>query len=254
MDGMATPFPDLTLLRRACAPCTLRQFCLHSGAAEVPAAGLAGRVQPLARGESLFRAGDSGEVVYAVRAGALKTVTVTEDGTEHVLGFHLPGELVGLDALASGRHGVEAVALADSHVCAMPIQSLLATGSRAPDLGRELLQVFGRTALHCHAHVDVLMRRQAGERIALFLHEMGARLLREGAAGAMQLPMSREDIARYLGLALETVSRGFTKLQDEGVLEVSGRVVRVLDVERLRRLAQLPESGDDREPPLERQA
>lgn len=257
---MPTPLtPDLTLLRRACAPCTLRQFCQQAARVEGvdshDASGPVGSIRTLLRGETLFRSGDADGAVYTVRAGAMKTSALTEDGNEHVLGFHLPGELVGLDSLATGAHFVEAVALLDTQVCAVPMDALLARSVAVPDLNRELLQVVGRTAMGCHAHVDVLMRRQATERIALFLHDLMARFQRNEQMGMeLVLPMSREDMGHYLGLALETVSRGFTRLQDDGVIQVDGRTVRILDQEQLRRVALLPESGGDHEPPLQRQA
>ncbi len=251
---MSRPAPDLKLLRRACAPCTLRQFCQQSGASTLDLAGdFAGQVQSLSRGSSLFRIGDAEGSVYIVRGGALKTTAVTEEGEEHVLGFHLPGELVGLDSLGSGEHCVEAIALSDSHVCAVPMHLLVERSTAEPGRTRELLQIIGREAHDSHAHVDVLMRRQASERIALFLHGMLMRFRRYDASAAeINLPMSREDVGRYLGLALETISRGFTKLQDEGVIEVAGRTVKILDVDQLRRIAQVP--GTDHEPPLQRQA
>jgi CRP/FNR family transcriptional regulator len=123
-----------------------------------------------------------------------------------------------------------------------------------PELNRELLQIVGRTTMDCHMHVDVLMRRQAGERIAMFLHELLQRYQRGGQPGLeMHLPMSREEVAHYLGLALETVSRGFTRLQDDGVIAVAGRAVQILDASELRRIALLP-PDDGSEPPLARQA
>jgi CRP/FNR family transcriptional regulator len=236
----------------------LRQFCQQAGAAgafPAPEPAQAGKLVPLARGASLFRVGDAEGAVYVVRTGALKTIAVTEDGEEHVLGFHLPGELLGLDSLASGQHCVEAVALAETHVCVVSMHTLLSRSSATPGLSRELLQVFGRTAMDCHAHVDVLLRRQAGERIAMFLHGLLLRFQRDSSTSLeLNLPMSREDVGRYLGLALETVSRGFTRLQDDGVIAVAGRAVRILNPDELRRIALLPPSGTDSEPPLERQA
>ncbi|MEO6186946.1 MAG: cyclic nucleotide-binding domain-containing protein [Steroidobacteraceae bacterium] len=251
---MSRPIPDLKLLRRACAPCTLRQFCQQSGSAPTELErDFAGQVQHLERGATLFRVGDAQGSVYIVRSGALKTTAFTEEGEEHVLGFHLPGELIGLDSLASGEHCVEAVALSETRVCAVPMQVLVTRGATTPGRTRDLLQIIGRDAQESQAHVEVLMRRQASERIALFLHSMLVRCQRhEAGLDELHLPMSREEVARYLGLALETVSRGFTRLQDEGVILVAGRVVGILDVERLRRLAQVP--GTDHEPPLQRQA
>lgn len=253
MRGMGRDLPDLTLLRRACAPCGLRNFCQQSGL-PFPAEGRADeQMRRLPRGGSLFRTGDQGNNLYVVRTGALKTVAVTPDGSEHVLGFHLPGELVGLDALSDGRHGAEAIALADSQVCALPVQQLLDRGAHAPEMGRELLRVIGGSTSHCQVHVEVLMRRQAGERIALFLQDLLERVAAaRGPQRELHLPMSREEIGHYLGLALETVSRGFSRLQDDGVIRVAGRQVEILDEPRLRLLAQNP--GPDSDPSLKRRA
>ena len=250
---MAVPIPDITLLRRSCAPCTLRQFCQQAGLTQraAPASSL-GKPFGVARGDSLFRAGDSEGRVFAVRSGALKTLAVTPDGEEHVLGFHLPGELLGLDSLATGLHCVEAVALSESQVCEIPLQGLLNRGATNPDLGVRLLQVLGGNAMGSRVHVDLLLRRQADERVAVFLYDLLLRYGKGGANSSLMLPMGREDVGRYLGLALETVSRSLTRLQEDGLIEVSGRSVRILDEERLRHMAMLPDTPSG--PPLERQA
>ncbi|RZA10532.1 MAG: hypothetical protein EOP93_24645, partial [Lysobacteraceae bacterium] len=99
-------------------------------------------------------------------------------------------------------------------------------------------RVMGQSADRDHDHVDVLSRRQASERIALFLHGLGERYHRIGQSGDdFHLPMSRDEIARYLGLALETVSRGFSRLHEEGVIEVRGRRVRIIDAAALHAVA-----------------
>lgn len=249
---MAAPVPDITLLRRSCAPCTLRQFCQQAGLPQrTPGASL-GKAFGIQRGDSLFRPGDLHGRVYAVRSGALKTIAVTADGEEHVLGFHLPGELLGLDSLATGVHCAEAVALAETQVCEFPVQGLLSRSASAPELGARMLQVLGTSAMGSRVHVDLLLRRQADERVAMFLYDLLLRYGRTGANPSLVLPMGREDVGRYLGLALETVSRSLTRLQEEGLIEVSGRSVSVLDVERLRRMAMLPEMPSG--PSIERQA
>jgi CRP/FNR family transcriptional regulator len=252
---MGARIPDLTLLRRSCAPCTLRQFCQQAGLPQraVPEVTL-GKPSSVARGNSLYRPGDRLGRVYAVRSGALKTLAVTPDGEEHVLGFHLPGELLGLDSLASGRHCAEAVALTDSQVCEIPMQGLLNRGAAAPEMGARLLQVLGGCAQGSRVHVDLLLRRQADERVAIFLHDLLQRLRRPDSPPALTLPMSREDVGRYLGLALETVSRALTRLQEEGLIQVAGRTVRILDEPRLRGMASLADGEPGQGPPLEQQA
>ncbi|HWS77603.1 MAG TPA: cyclic nucleotide-binding domain-containing protein, partial [Thermomonas sp.] len=224
---MSDPIPlDLARLRRSCAECSLQQLCLPAGVDHDDLARLDEvvlRRRTLVRGERLFRAGDALGAVFVASEGAFKTVAVNESGEEHVLGFHLPGELFGLDAIGSGRHRCEAVALGEARVCELPFASLASAAAKLPSLQRQLLRVMGQSADRDHEHLDVLSRRQASERIALFLHGLGERYRRMGRpADDFHLPMSRDEIARYLGLALETVSRGFTRLQDDGVLEVHG--------------------------------
>lgn len=239
---MSEPIPiDLVRLRRSCADCSLGELCLPAGVDRDDLGRLDTLVQrrrPLQRGESLFRAGDPLRSVYVASAGAFKTVVVNASGEEHVLGFHLPGELFGLDAIGSGKHRCEAIALGEASVCELPFASLSTVAAQLPSLQRQLLRVMGQSADRDHDHVDVLSRRQASERIALFLHGLGERYHRIGQPGDdFQLPMSRDEIARYLGLALETVSRGFTRLHEEAVIDVRGRRIRIVDNRMLQAIA-----------------
>lgn len=235
---MNAPIPlDLVRLRRSCAECSLQQLCLPAGIDVADMGRLDAVVRAtrlVARGERLFRTGVALTSVYVASAGAFKTVALSEAGDEHVLGFHLPGELFGLDAVGTGRHRCEAVALTDSRVCELPFTELVTAAALLPSLQRQLLRVMGQNTDLDHDHLDVLSRRQASERIALFLHGLGQRYRRIGlSAEEFQLPMTRDEIARYLGLALETVSRCFSRLHEDGVIEVSGRCVRVLDAPAL---------------------
>lgn len=238
---MSTPPLDLDGLRRSCAHCSLQQLCLPAG---IGAQGLrrldelVRRRRPLSAGERLFRPGDRMEAVYVARDGAFKTVRVTEQGEEQVIGFHLPGELVGLDALGTGEHRCEAVALTTANVCEVPFNDLASVASQIPALQHQLLRVIGQSVTRDQDHLGLLVRRQANERIALFLHGLAERYGTIGASDeSFRLPMSREEIAQFLGLALETVSRGFSRLQDDGVIAVKGRRVEILDAAELRRLA-----------------
>lgn len=231
---------DLAQLRRGCSQCSLQQLCLPAGIDVSELArldDLVKRRRPVERGERLFRLGDPMHAVYVARDGAFKTASVSEMGEEQVIGFHLAGDLIGLDALGSGAHRCEAVALTAANVCEVPFEDLAAVAAQLPSLQQQLLLVIGQSMGRDHDHMEMLVRRQANERIALFLHGLGERLRRIGQSGTdIKLPMSREDIARFLGLALETVSRGFTRLQEDGVIAVTGRRVEVLDVAEINRL------------------
>lgn len=232
---------DLASLRRSCGHCSLRQLCLPAGVGLHDLARLddvVRRRRPLRRDERLFHHGDALSSIYVARNGALKTVSLSEAGDERVLGFHLPGELMGLDALAGGAHRCEAVALEPAEVCEVPVDDLAAVAAQLPGLQRQLMRVMGQSIARDQDHAEMLARRHANERIALFLHALGERLAHIGQSSLnFRLAMSREDIASYLGLAIETVSRGFTRLQDDRVIAVSGRQVEVLDSAELARLA-----------------
>lgn len=250
---MTDPIPlSLARLRRSCAECSIQQLCLPSGMNGEDMERLdqvARRRRPLTKGESLFRAGEPLKSVYVASEGSFKTVVVSASGEEHVLGFHLQGELFGLDAIGTGQHRCEAVALVDSQVCELPFDRLTSIAVKLPSLQQQLLRVIGQCVNHDHDHVEVLSRRQASERIAMFVHSLSDRYRRiDHPANDFHLPMSRDEIARYLGLALETVSRGFSRLHEDGVIEVRGRRVRILDEEALYAAANGGNGGQSPEP------
>ena len=146
---MATTLPiDLAQIRRGCAHCSLRQLCLPAGISPQELQQLddiVRRRRPLAPGERLFRPGDPLSAVYVARDGAFKTVALSEEGEEQVLGFHLPGELIGLDALGAGAHRCEAVALTTANVCEVPFEQLAGVAAQLPSLQQQLLRVIGQS-------------------------------------------------------------------------------------------------------------
>lgn len=246
---MNHPIPlDLVRLRRSCAECSLQQLCLPAGIEGDDLKRLeevVKRRRPLEAGDHLFRVGDALQSVFVASEGTIKTIAISEAGEEHVLGFHLPGELFGLDAIGSGYHRCEAIALGKARVCELPFNELAVVAAQLPSLQRQLLRVMGQSSDRDQDHLDVMTRRQASERIALFLQGLSERYRRIGLPDKdFQLPMSRDEIARYLGLALETVSRSFSRLHEEGVIEVHGRRVRIIDCAALHAAA----SGCEVEP------
>lgn len=248
--GMSSPILDLAEIRRGCDHCTLQQLCLPAGigAEELRRLdSIVKRRRPIEREQRLFRAGDPLQSVYVTRDGAFKTVSINEEGEEQIIGFHLPGELIGLDALGTGEHRCEAIALSTANVCEVPFNELASVAMQIPGLQQQLLRVIGQSVGRDQDHLDMLARRQASERIALFLHGLAERFRHIGeSATTMKLPMSREDIARFLGLALETVSRGFSRLQEDDVISVVGRRVEILNPVELDRLAHGNDSDDAR--------
>jgi CRP/FNR family transcriptional regulator len=238
---------DLETLRRSCGQCSLRQLCLPAGigAEDVERLdALVKRRRPVARGETLFRAGSSLGNLYVARDGSFKTVVNSEEGEQQVIGFHLPGELIGLDALGPGRHRCDAIALELARVCEVPLADLESIAAQVPGLQRQLLRVMGRSMGRDQDHLEMMNRRQATDRVLLFLHSLSERFEALGRDGrAFTLPMTREEIASYLGLVIETVSRSFTRLQEDGVIAVRGRQVKLLAADRIAALVHGTTSG-----------
>jgi CRP/FNR family transcriptional regulator, anaerobic regulatory protein len=196
------------------------------------------RGRPLKKGETLFRQGDAFSSVFAIRAGALRTFCVTDAGEEQITGFHLPSELVGLSGMDTETYPVSAQALETTSVCEIPFDRLDELSVLLPQLRRQLMRIMSREIRDDQQMMMLLSKKTADERIATFLVNLSARFSARGfSANHFRLPMSRNEIGNYLGLAVETVSRVFTRCQASGLLEAEGKEVRILDSIRLCALA-----------------
>jgi CRP/FNR family transcriptional regulator, anaerobic regulatory protein len=192
------------------------------------------RGRPLKRGEHLYRASDPFESVFAVRSGAVKTYVVSEDGEEQVTGFYLPGEIVGMDGISTAHHVTSAKTLETSSVCEIPFARLEELSSKIPSLQHHFFSLMSREIQADRELHMLLSKKSADDRIASLLISIANRQkLRGLSSQRIRLPMSRYDIANYLGLAVETVSRIFTRFQQQGLLAVEGREVEILDREAL---------------------
>jgi CRP/FNR family transcriptional regulator, anaerobic regulatory protein len=188
------------------------------------------RGRPLKKGEFLFRQGDAFSSVFAVRAGALKTFSLSDSGDEQITGFHLPSELVGLSGMDSEIYPVSAVALETTSVCEIPFERLDELSVQLPQLRRQLMRIMSREIRDDQQMMLLLSKKTADERIATFLVNLSARFRARGfSANQFRLAMSRNEIGNYLGLAVETVSRVFTRFQQNKLLEAEGKEVHILD-------------------------
>ncbi|MFM2054110.1 MAG: fumarate/nitrate reduction transcriptional regulator Fnr [Pseudomonadota bacterium] len=230
-DTAATP--RLDALKVACSACNLRELCLPVGLSDDELVSLDEMVstrRAVRRGESLFRAGDPFAALYAVRTGFFKTIVSAADGREQVTGFQMAGELIGLDGISTDRHSCDAVALEDSQVCMIPYSQLETLSREFTLLQHQFHKIMSREIVRDHGVMLLLGSMRAEERLAAFLLNLTQRLQARGfSASALVLRMTREEIGSYLGLKLETVSRTFSKFQDEGLLEVKQRDIRILD-------------------------
>jgi CRP/FNR family transcriptional regulator len=231
-------------LKVACAGCNLRELCLPVGLSGTELHRLDGLVQAkraVPRGQALFRIGERFEAVYAVRTGFFKTRVSAADGRDQVTGFHMAGELLGLDGIGTERHSCDAVALEDSQVCVIPYAELEGLSREFIGLQHQFHKIMSREIVRDHGVMLLLGSMRAEERLAAFLLNLTQRLQARGFSGsALVLRMTREEIGSYLGLTLETVSRTFSKLQDEGVLEVRQRQIGIVDQAALKRLVNTP--------------
>ncbi len=224
-----------------CRDCHLRERCLPHGLKDHDLEMLDDIIKPyrtIRKGEALYRAGDPLRALYAVRRGMFKTSAVTEDGRVHVTGFFLPSEVLGFDAITSQRHHCTAEALETSDVCEVPFERLeeLAHGIRG--LQHQILSVMSQEIQEDEQMLIILGRMTAEERLATFLANFSRRQSALGLSAIdLNLVMSRQDIGHFLGLALETVSRLLSRFQEQGVIEIIGRQVRILDPDRIESLA-----------------
>lgn len=222
-----------------CSTCAFSQACLSEGMDKSRLRDLhmlVEHVGPLHAGEHIFREGDTFEAIAAVRAGTVKTYVIDRDGREHVLGFHLPGEVIGLDAIDGDSYPCNAVALDTVMLCrfSFPKISLLAT--QLPGLQRHLFRLLsrdiGRAAL-------LAGDWSADQRMAAFLIGLSRRLASRGfSPNRFQLTMARTDIANYLRLAPETVSRVLRRFQQDGWLQVDRRELELVERAQLEELAE----------------
>jgi CRP/FNR family transcriptional regulator len=197
------------------------------------------RGKALHKGEFLFRANDAFTAVYAVRSGAIKSVLLSENGDEQITGFYLPGEVLGMDGLATNVHTNSVIALETSSVCEIPFQQLETLSVQLPSLQRHFLQLMSREISQEQKMITLLNKNKADSRIASLLLSISARHnSRNLSATTFILPMSRSDLGNFLGLTIETVSRTFASLQQKQLLQVNKKEITIKDIAALQDLAK----------------
>lgn len=216
-------------------------LCLPAGLAPCDMARIeqiVGGRRRLARGEYLHRTGDRFRQLYAVRSGHLKTLCQAH-GVNQVTGFPMTGDLLGLDAIAEGRHVCDAVALEPCEVCEIPFDRFHALVTAMPSLLEQFHRALSREIQRQQASLFLLGNARAEQRLALFLVGLSARYAARGLPAAkLQLRMSREDIGAYLGLTMECICRLLARFRKAGWISVTGRHLTIQDSARLAALAE----------------
>lgn len=233
---------DVNNLRVACSSCSLRELCLPAGldSGEMERMDrLVTHRRRLRRGAGLYHAGEPLAGLFAIRSGFMKSCVLHDDGREQVAGFHMAGDLLGLDAIGSGNHTCDTVALEDTEACEIPFASLEQLSREMPSLQHQLHRIMSREIVRDHGVMLLLGSMSAGERLAAFLLNLSQRFAARGySPSEFRLRMTREEMGSYLGLKLETVSRTLSSFQERGLIEVRQKQVRIVDFSGLKVLLE----------------
>jgi CRP/FNR family transcriptional regulator, anaerobic regulatory protein len=231
---------SVPLLREACSQCNLRELCLPMGLTDHELGQLDELVtvrKRLLRGQHIYRGGDRFEAIYAIKTGFFKTNVLLEDGREQVTGFQMAGEILGLDGIGTEKHTCSAVALEDSEICVIPFADLENYSRAIGALQHHFHKVMSREIVRDHGVMMLLGIMRAEERLAAFLLNLSQRFTARGYSPTeFNLRMTRNEIGSYLGLKLETVSRAFSRFQDEGLIEVHQKHIQIRNAAGLKKL------------------
>jgi CRP/FNR family transcriptional regulator, anaerobic regulatory protein len=225
-----------------CSNCSMHNLCQLAGLDSVNPDvldSIVNRKKELANGEVLFDVGDKFKGVFAVKRGMFKTVTYFED-REQIIDFYLPGELIGLDAINSSTYLHKVVAMEGSSICEMDLEAMKKLDDKFVDFQASIIQALGRK-VRMDQYLAVLISAQSAEqRLAVFLIGLSSRFQAHGLPSEeFRLSILRKDIANYLGLALETISRMFKAFEQQGLISTRGRRVELVKLEELRKLARI---------------
>lgn len=230
----------------SCKNCGLQKICFPTGLQKEDIERLdniVDRRAPLKKGQHLFEANDHFNALYAIRAGVVKLYSFTDTGEEIVHGFYLPGDVLGIDALGSRRHQYNAIALDTTSVCSLPFEKFSNLVEKVPQLNRQMMNAISKEVLDGRMHSELLVRRNADQRVAQFIWNMSERYRSRGyASSEFRLSILHRDVAVYLGLTPETVSRILAKFHADDVATWKKKEVVIHDMNKLLHIAGIHSS------------
>lgn len=234
--------PTLGCTPITCKDCGVYQLCLPMGLNQGDTSlldSIVKRKQVYKRGEVLYRVGQPFEYIYAVRSGSVKTYIFTDDGRVQITGFHIAGELIGLNDIDSRMYSCEARALETTSVCEVSIDRFQELVEKMPSIQHQMLKIMSGEIRHNQELMLLLGKKSAEERVATYLLSLSRRFERRNYSPMQfNLSMSRSDIGNYLGLAEETVCRVLARFQDEGLITSQRRQINLNDMEKLKNIAR----------------
>jgi len=226
-----------------CKECSLASTCLPSAFDERNAHKLDKIVSATknhSRHQSIYHQGGDFQSLYFVKSGALKTYITNSKGDENITGFYLPGDIVGLESISKNHYLSTAKTLMDSRLCKVNYQELAKLRKNTPSLSDWAINLFSQSLASGHDFFNCLSQHTAVARLATFLLTLSKRTSRsEKYQTDFQLPMSRQDIGSYLGLANETTSRAFTKLVEKNCIQKMNKEIHIVDIGALQQCSNL---------------
>jgi CRP/FNR family transcriptional regulator len=225
-----------------CKDCGINTICLPSMLVEAEVAHLDSIIQRKApainKGSHLFNSGDPFKYVYAIRAGAFKTYVNSYTGEEQIIAFHLPGELIGLDAINSKIHNSSSVALMPSQICQIPYDRLDELSAEIKGLRNQIMKLLSKEITENQALLLLLGQKKSKERMAALLVNLSSRYAaRNLPSDLITLPMSRSEMANYLGMTIETVSRILKEFKEKEFIQINGKQVFLKNITSLKHIA-----------------
>lgn len=231
-------------LTTSCSDCRLSDLCLPYGLQQKEVKQLEMIVKnkrPLRANGLLYKQGDECQYLYAVKSGSFRSYILNANGNEQTIGFYLPGEIMGLDSLQNGRYTCSTIALETAIACALPVSRLSELCAEIPGLQNQMMRVLGKEIASDHDKILMLGHRSAKGRIATLLLMLSRRYEALGFSSTrFNLTMRRQDIANFLGLTIETVSRQIASLSKNGIITVRGRGVQINDLNLLISIVESP--------------
>lgn len=196
------------------------------------------RKRPSHKGDHLFEAGKPLKALYAVRTGSFKTYTLSEQGEEQITGFHLPGDIIGFDAIGDQAHPSYAQALETAMVCEIPFDNLDQLLDHVPKLRQQLMRLMSQDIHGDQQMMLLLNRKTAEEKLAAFLINLAQRFGNRGfSRKEFRLTMTRGEIGNYLGLTVETISRLLGRFHKDELIHVDGKLIAITNMDELNKIA-----------------
>ena len=234
-------WPPSKTIQIKCSECMLGHFCFSAqldSSDVLLLDALAKERVHLKRDEVLYRQGDVMNSLFSVRFGALKTEISIQSGQHQVLGFHLAGEIIGLDGIGEDRYQTNAIALEDSEVCIIPFDEFEDLAQRVPALQHQFRRIVGKELNQDKRHLLSLGSLPAERKLALFILNLDQRAKARGAVNhEFEFKMSRADIGSFLGITIETVSRLVKRFSEAGLIQIKQRSIKIIDIGGLHELA-----------------